>query len=131
MPFLLEVPKTTASPYVLIDEGNNYMKIEGRSYDENVVEFFEQINKWLDAYLNTDFGTFVFDCELDYFNSASVKVLLSMIDKMDMLPSENNKVILNWNTTSDNDIVIEFGEDMIGEGVKCLKFCLNIKEDDD
>ena len=126
MAFYLERQRTTSTPYVLVDEGKNYMKMEGRSFHENVVDFFKEINDWLDSYLTSNFGVFTFDCEMNYFNSSTVKVLLNMILRMDKRSSDGHKVIVNWITTSDNEIIIECGEDF-KEDVSNLEFNLIVK----
>ncbi|MCL2765702.1 MAG: DUF1987 domain-containing protein [Treponema sp.] len=110
MAFKLEREKTNITPYVLIDEEKGYMKLEGKSYQENVISFFKEIYEWLSGFLKTDFDCFTFDCELAYFNSSTVKVLLNML--MDMDNSKNAKNIkVNWITFKENIIIIECGED--------------------
>jgi len=128
MAFRLEKQKTASTPYILIDEEKGYMKITGRSFHENVIDFFREINDWLDGYLKTDFGTFTFDCIMDYFNSSTVKVLLNLMMKMDSHSSGSNKVIINWITSSYNEIVIECGEDL-REEIKNLTFNMVVNED--
>ena len=125
MAFHLERQKTTSTPYVLIDEEKGYMKMEGRSFHENIIELFKEICDWLDNYLLSDFEVFTFDCAMDYFNSSTVKALLNMIMKMDRCAS-NNKIIVNWITTKDNEIVIECGEDF-REEIEVLTFNMIIK----
>ncbi|MCL2254845.1 MAG: DUF1987 domain-containing protein [Lachnospiraceae bacterium] len=127
MAFHLKMEKTTSTPYVLLDEEKKYMKLEGRSFHDGVMEFFEPINNWLESYLCTDFGTFVFDCGMDYFNSSTIKALFVIITKMDRASVGDNKVIVNWITTSDNEIIIECGEDF-SEDVCNLEFNLVISE---
>jgi hypothetical protein len=126
MAFHLEKRRTASTPYVLVDEEKNYMRMEGRSFHENIAEFFKEINDWLDGYLASDFGVFTFDCEMNYFNSSTVKALLNMILRMDKRSFGGNKVIINWITTSDNEIIIECGEDF-KEDVSNLEFNLVIK----
>jgi len=128
MAFHLERQKTASTPYILIDEEKGYMKITGRSFHENVIEFFNEINNWLDGFLKTDFGVFTFDCIMDYFNSSTVKVLLNLMMKMDSHVSDKNKVIINWISSSYNEIVIECGEDL-QEGIKNLTFNIVINDD--
>ena len=110
MAYRLEREKTDLTPYVLIDEGQGYMKLEGESYHENVVGFFQEINEWLDRFINTDFAGFTFDCKLKYFNSSTVKLLLNMLLKMDRSEGGKN-ITVNWITTKNNKIIIECGED--------------------
>jgi len=102
--------KTDLTPYVLIDENQRYMKLEGMSYHENTISFFREICEWLNEFLKTDFDSFIFDCELTYFSSSTVKILLNML--MDMDNSKNSKKItVNWITVEQNKIIIECGED--------------------
>ncbi|MCL2412100.1 MAG: DUF1987 domain-containing protein [Treponema sp.] len=123
MTYHLERQKTTSTPYILIDEEKCYMKMEGCSFHEDVVEFFSQVNIWLDSFLMKDFGTFTFDCEMEYFNSSTVKVLFNMLMKMDNCANEkpNNKIIVNWITDQNNEIILECGEDL-KEEITALTF---------
>jgi len=111
MPFFLEKQKTTSTPYLLVDETKSYLKLEGRCFHENISLFFKETNEWLDTYLATDFGTFTFDNAITYFNSSTTKLILNMLLKMDKHAVGENKIIVNWITTQDNDIMIECYED--------------------
>ncbi|MCL2801522.1 MAG: DUF1987 domain-containing protein [Treponema sp.] len=124
--FRLEREKTDLTPYVLIDEENRYMKLEGESYHENVLAFFKDINDWLAAYLAKNYDSLTFDCELKYFSSSTVKVLLNMFLDMDNSKNAVN-VTVNWITTKKNEIIIECGEDF-KEDIKNIKFNLIIRD---
>ena len=126
MTYRLEREKTDLTPYVLIDEENKYMKLEGESYHENVTAFFKEISEWLNRFLKTDFDSFTLDCELKYFNSSTVKLLINML--LDMDNSKNGRnITVNWITTKRNKIIIECGEDF-QEDLENLTFNLVIKE---
>lgn len=111
MAFFMEKQKSGSTPYILIDEKNCYMKFEGESFHENVIEFYREVGNWLETFLKTDFGSFTFDCELKYFNSSTAKLLLNMLMEMDESVCDSRMVRVNWITTADNDIIIECGED--------------------
>lgn len=126
MGYKLEKEKTGSTPYILIDEENGYMRFDGESFHENVIEFYKEVSDWLNQYLKTDFKHFTFDCKLKYFNSSTAKLLLNMLLEMDENVSYENKVIVNWIAEKDNDIMIECGEDF-GEELEQLEFNLIIK----
>ncbi|MCL2793473.1 MAG: DUF1987 domain-containing protein [Spirochaetaceae bacterium] len=126
MAYKLELEKTDLTPYVLIDEEKGYMVFEGESYHENVISFFKEINEWLNAFLKTDFDSFTFDCELKYFNSSTVKVLLNILRDMDN-SKNNKKITVNWITGKRNRIITECGEDF-NEDLENITFNLIIKE---
>lgn len=128
MLYRLEREKTGSTPYVLADEENSYLKFQGESFHENVIEFYGEIDDWLGKYMQTDFDTFTFDCELRYFNSSTAKLLLNMLLNMDsIIEGTDKKVIVNWITTEDNDIIIECGEDF-QEEVHNVTFNLVLQE---
>ena len=120
MGFRLEKEKTDMTPYVLIDEERKYMKIEGESYPGDVFGYFREISQWLGNFLSTDFDKFTFDCELRYFNSSTVKLLLNMLLDMDDSPNSKN-ITVNWITDKNNTIIIECGEDF-QEDLKNINF---------
>jgi len=122
MSYKLEREKTDMTPYVLIDEERGYFKLEGECYHENVFDFFSEINEWLVRFLKTDYKELTFDCELKYFNSSTVKMLLNILLEMDRSEGSEN-ITINWITTPNNRIIIECGEDF-QEDIKNLKFNL-------
>ena len=123
---LMERAKTKNTPYVLIDEDRGYMRMEGESYLEDIMGFFREIVDWLEAYLVTDFEQFTFDCELQYFNSSTTKLLHNMFRAMDRSAGAGKKVIVNWIAADDDEMNIECGEDFREEMEK-LEFNLVIK----
>jgi len=112
MAFFLEKKSTQSTPYVLIDEKNHRMQLEGMSFHENTIEFFQDIIQWLDDYITSDFDTFTFDCKMKYFNSSTTKILFDMLELMDEHASDNKKIIVNWHVNKDDDLLIELFEDI-------------------
>lgn len=127
MSLIIEKQRTGSTPYILIDSEKKYMKFEGECYHENVISFFGDISVWLDEYLNSDFDCLTFDCELRYFNSSTAKLLLNMLMEMDDHAIGGKKVVVNWITTKDNNIITECGEDF-GEEMNHLEFNLILRE---
>lgn len=126
MAYFLEKQKTGSTPYILIDEEKGYIRFEGESFHENVIEFYREISDWLGRYLETDFQSLTFDCELKYFNSSTAKLLFNMLMEMDEHAGAGKKVVVNWITTHDNEIIIECGEDF-KEEMSEMEFNLNVE----
>jgi len=127
MAFYLERQKTTSTPYILVDEAKSYIKMEGKSFPEKPIEFFAEINLWLDTYLAANFGELVFDFAMEYYNSSTLKLITNMIGKMDEHSVGGNKVTVNWIVFKDDDIMIESGED-IQEDIENLEFNVVVAE---
>jgi len=123
MPFRLEKEKTTSTPYILVDEEKNYMKLEGRCFHENIGMLFMEIDQWLDTYLKNDFELFTFENKITYFNSSTTKVIYNMLMKLDDYAGKGKKIVVNWITTEDNEVMIECGEDF-KEEIQNLEFNL-------
>jgi len=123
MPFKLEREKTATTPYILIDEEKEYVRFLGRCYLEDILGFFKEINEWLGEYLSSSPAKLTFDCELEYFNSSTTKLLYNMLRVMDKAAAGGVDVTVNWIAAEDNNMVIECGEDLSDE-MKHLKFNL-------
>ncbi len=65
--------------------------------------------------LKTYFGYLTLDCELQYFNSPTAKLLLNILLQMDSHAIDVKRVTVNGVTTADNDIIIECGKDFMEE----------------
>ena len=127
MAYILERQKTKTSPYILIDEEKGYMRFEGESYLEDVIDFFKEINEWLEKYLTSDFTELTFDCAMEYFNSSTTKLLYNILRLMDT-HAVGKKVIVNWIVADeDDDMLIECGEDY-KEEMENLEFNLVIRD---
>ena len=109
MAYKLEREKTNTTPYVLIDEEKNYMKLEGKSYLEDIVEFFQPINDWVDRYFSSGSAELTFDCAMKYINSSTTKMIYNLIRTMDKAAGKGAKVVVNW--IANNDMILECGED--------------------
>lgn len=123
---MILLEKTASTPYILVDETKGYMHFKGESFHENVLEFYKDVMQWLKDYLQSDFSTLTFDCELKYFNSSTAKMLLNILMLMENAATDNKTVIVNWITTEDNEIIIECGEDF-AEEVSNLTFNMVIR----
>ena len=121
MAYKMELPLTESTPYVLIDEAEGYIRFKGECYAENTIEFFKKTTDWLSAYLPSDFRSLIFDCELEYFNSSSSKLLYNMLKAMNQRASHGKRIVVNWYVEEGNDIILEYGEDFKDE-LKDLDF---------
>ena len=126
MGFILQIEKTSSTPYIFIDEDNGYMQFQGESFHENVISFYQDVSNWIEHYLDTDFTKFTFDCELKYFNSSTAKFLLNILIELDEYAVAGKEIVVNWITTADNAIIIECYEDF-EEEIEDLAFNLIIR----
>jgi len=104
------VEKTQSTPEVKLDKDNGTMEFSGRSLPENVKEFYNPIIEWIDNYLKEpqDSTKVVFNFE--YFNTASSKMILDIIEKLKDL-HDNTNLSVDWYYIEEDDDMLEAGED--------------------
>lgn len=117
----IEVAKTISTPHMVIDAENNYLMLAGESFPENIMNFYGPLLSWLESYLATDFSVFTFDCRLVYFNSSTSKLLMNILGIMNDAAAQGKKVIVNWHSSKENDVIIECGEEF-GEDFCDMQF---------
>ena len=96
------------SPEILLSP-KGLIKITGRSIHENVDEFF--IGRKLgDEYINEPADVTCVDMYLEYFNSASAKVFINLLDKIKRVTLKNKKYVINWYYEEGDEDILERGE---------------------
>ncbi|MCL2718388.1 MAG: DUF1987 domain-containing protein [Lachnospiraceae bacterium] len=112
MAYFMEKVKTKSTPYVLIDEAKQYMKLEGDCFPDDTLEFFWDINKWLCEYLESgNYDKLTFDFELNYFNSSASKILFDMLEQMNEFSKNGKQAQVNWHVESGDSLLRELYED--------------------
>ena len=120
----LEIPATARTPSVTFDFGQNYLKLIGESYPEDVTEFYNPVFKALDGYLATlGNGKCRFDFELIYLNSSSAKAIMMLMDKLDAAAASGAIVEVFWYYDREDDTMQELGEEF-GEDLANAQFHL-------
>lgn len=102
-PVLIEATPTTPAINFCTD---GRLLIEGRSLPRNVHEFYKPLIEW-SADLSVE--AVIMDINMEYFNSASEKMLLTLLKSLD----SNNRIkslIINWHYEAGDDSVLETGQ---------------------
>ena len=80
--------------------------IKGRSLPKDAREFYKDLIEWC---INLNAELVIINIIIEYFNSASVKMLLEMLKCLDA----NNRIkslIVNWHYEEGDDSVLETGQ---------------------
>jgi hypothetical protein len=101
-------PAKNSPEIILNPEG--IIKIRGRSIHENVTAFFEPVEKWIDEYICDPADVTCVDICLEYFNSASAKVFILLLQKITYVTLKNKKFIFNWYYEDGDEDILERGE---------------------
>ena len=86
------------------------IRIRGRSIHENVADFFGPIEDWVTGYIDVPAEVTVVDMSLEYFNSASAKVFIHLLQKVTYVSLKHKKYIFNWYYEDGDEDILERGE---------------------
>jgi hypothetical protein len=86
------------------------IKIKGRSIHENVAEFFEPVEIWIEAYIQDPADLTSVDVMLEYFNSASARVFINLFQAITQVSLKNKKFVFNWYYEDGDEDILERGE---------------------
>jgi len=105
--FLIKPTRNTPE-IVLKPDGN--MRLKGRSIHENVADFYKGSLEWIGEYIKDPAETTCVDIQLEYFNSASAKYIIQLLQKLQMVTLKNRKYFINWFYEEGDEDILERGE---------------------
>ena len=105
----LRIPPSKNTPEIILLP-SGIIKIRGRSIHENVTEFFSPVEDWITGYILNPADVSCVDLNLEYFNSASAKVLIHLMQKITYVSLKHKKFIFNWYYEDGDEDIYERGE---------------------
>jgi hypothetical protein len=105
----LKISPTKNSPEIIMSPDGNF-KIRGRSIHENVIDFFAPVEDWITGYLLDPADITCVNINLEYFNSASAKVFIHLLQKITYVALKHKKFIFNWYYEEGDEDILERGE---------------------
>lgn len=108
----LLIKPTEDTPTIEFNVENNKFEISGRSLPEDAMGFYQPVLKWLDEYYSGGpLAETVFNIKLEYFNTASSKLVLDIFMKLEEYHSQGHKTKVNWYYFEDDEDMQEAGEE--------------------
>ena len=105
----LKIAPTKTSPEIILSP-DGLVKIKGRSIHENVAEFYSPVEKWVSEYIKAPADVTCVDMNLEYFNSASAKVFIHLLEKIKHVSLKDKKYVINWYYEAGDEDILERGE---------------------
>jgi len=106
---LFRKDQTKNSPEIILDPGG-IIRIKGRSILENATDFYQPILEWITEYVREPAQLTCIDINLEYFNSATAKVLITLIQRVSAVTFRNAKFKVNWYYEEGDEDILERGE---------------------
>ncbi len=98
-------------PGIILDKEQGVFEITGKACPENLDEFYDPIFRWLDEYANDPNPNTVFHIRLVYYNTASSKALLKIMQKLENIHKSGYDVLIKWYYEADDEELLIAGED--------------------
>ncbi len=108
---ILELSPSYYTPGIILDKDNGRLEISGRACPEDPILFYEPVFDWLDDYAEEPLEKTVFDFKLSYYNTATSKVLMMLLQRLEELSNDGYSVLIRWFYQSDDEDMLESGED--------------------
>ncbi len=104
---IIHLEGTEDTPKIILDKNNGIFEISGRSLPEDSAEFYQPVVDWLEAYAKSpnDKSEFVF--KLEYFNTASSKLILDVLSKIE----DVKNAVIRWYYHEDDEDMEEAGQE--------------------
>jgi len=108
---VIKIKGTDDTPTVILDKDNEILEISGRSLPEDVAAFYDPILEWLDEFAENPSKRTAFDFKLVYFNTASSKLILDILLKLEEIADDGHEVVVRWHYPDDDEDMQEAGEE--------------------
>jgi len=108
---VIKIKGTDDTPTIILDKESGIFEISGRSLPEDVTTFYEPVLSWLDEYQEEPNEKTVFAFKLVYFNTASSKLILDILMKLEEMHENGNQVLIKWFFPEDDEDMEEAGEE--------------------
>jgi len=105
------VEATDITPRVEFDKHKGIFRIEGKSLPEDVKNFYNPLIHWFDIYLkepNPETNLFL---DFEYFNTASSKMILILLNKIKEINKKGFQVVVTWSFPPFDPEIEEAGEE--------------------
>lgn len=108
---VIKIKGTDDTPNVILDAESNIIEFSGRSLPEDVVTFYAPVLEWIEEYSKSPNPKTEVIFRLEYFNTASSKVLLDILLKFEDILNNGNEVVVQWYFQEDDEDMEEAGEE--------------------
>lgn len=104
---VINLEGTEDTPKIILDKANGTFEISGRSLPEDSADFYQPVLDWIDAYKDDPNSETEFVFKLEYFNTASSKLILDILSKLEDVEGTQIK----WFFHEDDEDMEEAGEE--------------------
>lgn len=103
----LYMEETQETPKVIFNKKEGIFELSGRSLPEDSVEFFAPVIAWINEYAKAPNPSTVFAFKLDYFNTASSKLIHELLNALKDIKGAK----IEWYYYEDDEDILDAGKE--------------------
>lgn len=107
----LLIEQTDDSPRIVLDPVDKLFEISGKSLPEDVLDFYQPVLDWLNAYRKEPDAKTIFNIRLIYFNTSSSKMILDILLIFEEMVEEGHEVLIRWHSHQKDEDMQEAGKE--------------------
>lgn len=105
----LHILSTLGTPEIIL-KPEGVIRIDGRGLIGHDYEVSEQISNWIREYLSNPPEITVVIIALEYLNSLSAKILMSILKEISQVAKHQRQYFVHWCYEEDDEDILERGE---------------------
>ncbi len=96
-------------PTVDFNSETGYCLLEGESFLEDTIEFYDPLIQWLEEFTTEVKNPLTFEIKLTYFNTSTSRSILDLLNIIKDYEEDGGEVLINWYYDEDD---IDMEEDI-------------------
>jgi len=108
---VIKITGTDDTPNVILDAEKGIIEFSGRSLPEDVLSFYGPVLQWIEEYIQSPNPKTEINIKLDYFNTASSKVIMDILIYFETIVKQGKEVIVHWYYQEEDEDMAEAGEE--------------------
>jgi len=107
----INIEATDETPKVIFNREEGLFEMSGKSLPEDVTIFYNPILTWLDGYALDPNAKTKFAFKMDYFNTASSKLILDILLKLEEINQKSGGIEIVWYYREGDEDIEESGDE--------------------
>ncbi|MFC2138478.1 DUF1987 domain-containing protein [Bacteroidota bacterium] len=106
----LRIEGSSDIPEILLDYASGRLEFSGRSLPEDVQEVYNPVLEWVSRYAEQPQKQTHVIFKFDYFNTASSKKILDLLDSVKTVQDNGNELKIDWYFMDNDEDMEEAGQ---------------------
>jgi hypothetical protein len=107
----LNIEAAADTPAIEFNADSGTLSVSGKSYPQNVFQFYKPISAWLESFLQAADGETRLHLAFIALNSSTTKVIFDWLDLFEQAQERGGEVKIFWHYPPERAALLQAGED--------------------